>query len=169
MTKLFYLAVQAVLRSEGVLSDDAADRGGFTKYGISKRSYPTLDIAALTEDDAIQLYHRDYWTAAGCELLPPALAVVLFDGVVNHGVRTASKMLQRAVGAKEDGEVGPRTAEAAVAAGCPALDRYMAARGRLYFNLARNDPRQERFIDGWLARLIRTTREAIKIHQEVTQ
>ena len=41
----FNKAIEKVLKFEGVLSNDKYDAGGLTKYGISKRMYPTLDIA----------------------------------------------------------------------------------------------------------------------------
>ena len=48
----FNKAVEKVLKFEGVLSNDKYDAGGLTKYGISKRMYPTLDIANLTQEQA---------------------------------------------------------------------------------------------------------------------
>lgn len=61
MSGWFERAVQIVLEKEGVLSDDARDPGGLTKYGITKREYPDLDIANITVADAVAIYRRDYW------------------------------------------------------------------------------------------------------------
>ena len=57
----FNKAVEKVLKFEGVLSNDKYDAGGLTKYGISKRMYPSLDIANLTQEQAVAIYKRDYW------------------------------------------------------------------------------------------------------------
>ncbi len=57
----FTKAVEVVLRREGAFCDQPADRGGKTNYGISQRQYPDLDIANLTEEQAIAIYRRDYW------------------------------------------------------------------------------------------------------------
>jgi lysozyme family protein len=44
----FARAIARLLGDEGGLVDTPADPGGETKFGISKREYPDLDIAALT-------------------------------------------------------------------------------------------------------------------------
>lgn len=97
----------------GYLSAEAAarqgDPGGETKFGISKRSYPHLDIAGLTVADARAIYLRDYWTPAACDAVPEALKFQVFDVAVNSGVKTAIKLLQRTVCVTADGVIGPQT------------------------------------------------------------
>ena len=44
---------------EGGYVNHPDDKGGETNFGISKRSYPTLNIRTLTRDDAMQINHRD--------------------------------------------------------------------------------------------------------------
>src|SRR5688572_24264776 len=39
---------------------EIGDTGGETKYGISKKSYPSVDIKNLTLDQAIAIYKRDF-------------------------------------------------------------------------------------------------------------
>lgn len=46
---------------EGGYVNDPNDPGGETKYGISKRSYPRVDIKNLTEDDARKIFIEDYF------------------------------------------------------------------------------------------------------------
>lgn len=94
---------------EGELSNHPADKGGLTKYGISQRAYPALDIAALTLDTAKEIYRRDYWSRAQCDRLPPALAFQVFDGAVNSGIGNSIRWLQEAGGVAVDGVVGPLT------------------------------------------------------------
>jgi hypothetical protein len=65
MSEHFERAVAFVLRHEGGYVNDPRDPGGETKYGISKRAYPRLDIKGLTEADAKEIYRRDYWEKAG--------------------------------------------------------------------------------------------------------
>jgi lysozyme family protein len=105
----FDQAFAAVLGHEGGYVCHPSDPGGETKFGISKRAHPHLDIKALTAADAKAIYRRDYWGPAGCETVPECLRLHLFDAAVNSGVRGAIKMLQRAVGETEDGILGPRT------------------------------------------------------------
>jgi hypothetical protein len=79
---------------EGGLGYDK--RGGTTKYGISKKAYPNLDIGSLTKDDAARIYKKDYWDKINGDRLHevnPALAATLFDTAVNQGVSKANKYL----------------------------------------------------------------------------
>ena len=105
-------AFEKLIGHEGGYSTDPHDRGGETKYGISKRSYPLEDIKALTLDRAKLLYRRDFWGPSGCDSVPPAAKFDLFDTAVNSGVGRAIRLLQRAVGETEDGILGPRTLQA---------------------------------------------------------
>ena len=94
---------------EGGYVDDPHDAGGETKFGVSKRTYPNVDIKALTLEQAKGLYKRDYWDRAQCDQLPPAIAFQVFDTAVNSGIEQAIRFLQRAVGMADDGLVGPLT------------------------------------------------------------
>ncbi len=51
---------------EGGFVNDKYDRGGATKFGISKRQYPDVDIGHLTEEEAKNIAHRDYWNVLRC-------------------------------------------------------------------------------------------------------
>jgi lysozyme family protein len=113
MSGWFEKAVEIVLEKEGVLSDDSRDPGGLTKYGISKKAYPALDIANLTVADAIAIYRRDYWAAVRGDDLPWAFALPLFDSAVNQGPGAAIRFFQLALGVKVDGNFGPATLAAA--------------------------------------------------------
>lgn len=84
----FETAIAYVLRYEGSLSDDKRDPGGLTKFGISQRAYPDLDIAGLTLNEAKQIYLRDYWWPVRAHELPETLRLVVFDCAVNQGVKT---------------------------------------------------------------------------------
>jgi lysozyme family protein len=102
-------AFKIMVGHEGGYVNHPQDPGGETKYGISKRSYPGEDIKNMTLDRAKAIYLRDFWQAAGCDYVPPKARFSLFDTAVNSGVRQAIKFLQRAVGAQDDGVIGPKT------------------------------------------------------------
>lgn len=90
----FERAFEIVIGAEGGYSNDIHDPGGETKYGISKRAYPNLDIANLTLAQAEDIYRRDYWQAAGCDHIDdPELAILVFDCAVNQGVSKARQIL----------------------------------------------------------------------------
>lgn len=95
------------LGHEGDYWNDPA--GGPTRWGISQRSYPGLDIPNLTIDQAKEIYIRDYINPMRLDNYPPGIAFQLFDFGVNSGPLTAIKQLQHAIGVKDDGIVGPIT------------------------------------------------------------
>lgn len=105
----FDQAFEKLIGHEGSYTPGVGDPGGETKYGISKRSYPTLDIKALTLADAKAIYRRDFWDRAQCDKMPPDLAFDVFDAAVNSGIGQAIRWLQRALGVADDGQVGALT------------------------------------------------------------
>lgn len=156
-----------VLSAEGGYVDDPVDRGGATKYGISQRSYPDLDIQALTRAEALAIYARDYWHAYRCGDLPPALGLLLFDGVVQHRPKTAVQIFQMAVGVRADGLIGPVTLQAGQHASLEyVLDAVLVRRADLYVTLVGANSSQARFLDGWLARLFRLQRAALAVRHD---
>jgi lysozyme family protein len=110
---MFETALRNTLEWEGGYSNDPSDPGGETKYGISKRAYPDVDIKALTLETAATIYRRDYWDKARCDELPAPVAQCLFDSMVNQGPRTAIKLLQDSLSLETDGIMGPHTISAA--------------------------------------------------------
>lgn len=83
-----------------------------TKYGISAAAYPGEDIEHLTLDRAKFLAKRDYWGPAGCDAVPRGMKFDLLDTAYHSGVKTAVRIVQRAVDAADDGVLGPHTLQA---------------------------------------------------------
>jgi lysozyme family protein len=83
---------------EGGTNHHLLDRGGLTKYGISSKYYPDLDIANLSLETAVSIYHKDYWLEVGCSHYPDPLAIVMFDTAVNCGVSSTARWLQTTLG-----------------------------------------------------------------------
>jgi lysozyme family protein len=115
----FLLAVKTVIDHEGGYVNDPQDPGGETKYGISRRSYPNLDIRELTPEQAIAIYWRDWWTAFRYGAIRSyPIAAKVFDLAVNIGPVKAHKLLQEAINRsspppiKTDGILGPITINA---------------------------------------------------------
>jgi lysozyme family protein len=105
-------AFEILIGHEGGYVNHPGDPGGETRFGISKRAYPALDIKALTLDHAKALYRRDYWIPAGCDRAPEPLRFDLLDMAVNSGVKAAIMTLQGALGVTRDGLIGPATLSA---------------------------------------------------------
>ena len=159
MDERFLQAVEVVLAHEGGYVNDPRDPGGETKYGISKRSYPELDIARLTCEDAIAIYYRDWWQRYGYgRLQDEAVATKIFDMAVNMGPVTAHRLLQEALvflgyDIAVDGIIGPQTIAAANKADPMRLLqvlRWMAAHH--YYRIADQRPQSRAFLVGWLRR-----------------
>lgn len=153
----FDWCVERVLEREGGLVHHPDDPGGLTKFGISQRAYPKLDIASLTRTDAILIYERDYWDAANAWKLPEPLDFYLFDAAVNQGVAKSVQLLQQAVGASPDGVIGPRTMRCVERLGSDEAGAlFMAQRALHYVSLNTFDT----FGKGWLKRLFLVAGEA---------
>ena len=152
--KDFNEIIKKVLEHEGGYVNDPKDLGGETKYGITKRFYPDVDIKNLTIEQATEIYKKDYWDKNKVETLPQNLWHIYFDMCVNMGKRTAVKVLQRAAVNKGrdievDGGLGPMTIGALKGV---ELDRVRAFRVKYYVDLITARPEQEKFYLGWFRR-----------------
>jgi Glycosyl hydrolase 108 len=143
-------------RKDGSLFDDAFDRtlryesgytedtGGPTKYGISKKAHPDVDIKNLTKDEAKKIYKEKYWDAISGDKLAnisPALAAVAFDAAVNQGVDKAMRFVEQS-------------------GGDPA--KLLALRGQHYDSLVQNNPDvYGKYATGWKNRLTDLTASVI--------
>ena len=160
----FEQAVAFVLEQEGGISDLAGDSGGLTKFGISKRNHPDLDIANLTKEQAIEIYRTDYWRKLCCDQLPNGLDLLVFDAAANEGPTRAAKMLQTILKVTEDGIVGPSTIKAARNAP-DVLTGYLAQRMYQYALL----PQVLTFGRGWYRRLARAAQLAMGTEDRSTR
>lgn len=111
----FDVMFDRLVKAEGDYVNDPNDPGGETNYGINKRSYPSVNIAALTRDGAKAIYARDFWSRIDADKLPSSVAYQTFDFAVNSGIETAVRKLQAAVGVADDGYWGAVSASAAAA------------------------------------------------------
>lgn len=109
MADNFDRAMDLILDHEGGLVDDPRDPGGLTKYGISQRAYPKVNIRALTWEQAKNIYRADYAKPLRFDEMPWAVGVCLLDCGINQGVGAAARTLQRALGVTQDGVLGPVT------------------------------------------------------------
>jgi len=156
----FDYCIPHILEEEGGYTNNKRDPGGETKYGISKRSYPSLDIPALSENQAKSIYRRDYWDVNNLDSLSLPLALCVLDCAVNQGNAVAVPLLQRLVGAKDDGDIGPQTLQSIRQYVMRELVvNYMAERGVRYANTKNF----ETFGRGWMRRLLRIFYQSTKL------
>lgn len=91
----FKQMIDLILTFEGGYSFDPRDPGGETNYGISKRSYPLLNIKALTREKAVEIYYRDYYLKNHIDMLPSSLQLMALDTAILHGSSVLHELLSQ--------------------------------------------------------------------------
>ncbi len=144
-------ALRWIIHAEGGYVNNPDDPGGETNYGISKKSYPDMDIPNITYKEACDIYIRDYWDRINADKIPYPLSIYLFDMAVNAGCGRAVKILQKLIGTKQDGIIGPKTTKAVNSYHYVNLaEEYMWKRIEYYTTLKN----AQHFLKGWMNRLI---------------
>lgn len=168
--------IAEVIEIEGGYTNDSADSGGETNYGITirvarKHGY-TGEMRDMPRVVAERIYEEAYWYEPGfydVSVVYRRVAQELFDTAVNCGPSKAAEFLQMALNALnreqkdyadvvEDGDIGPATIKA--------LEGYKAVRGpsgelvllkvlnclqgARYVELSRMRQKDEKFVYGWL-------------------
>jgi lysozyme family protein len=114
----FERSLKKVLTHEGGYIHHPKDPGGATNQGVTQRVYddyrrqhggPIRSVKDLTNSERDTIYRQRYWNLIKGDLLPAGISYVVFDGAVNSGVSQSVKWLQRALGIKADGVLGPAT------------------------------------------------------------
>lgn len=121
-------------REDGGYTNHPDDPGGETKYGISKRAHPMLDIKNLTLDQAMNIYWKDYWFPIHGDDLPIGLAIACFDSAVLHGIGRTQKWMKQIDGSWR---------------------KLLGIRRIFVIDLVNKKPPLRVFLKGWLNRLNR--------------
>jgi lysozyme family protein len=157
----FDRAFKMIVGEEGVYSNDPEDNGNWTggkkgygllkgtKYGISAKTYPRLDIENLSLDQAKEIAKNDYWDKIKGDQLPFTWGLLMFDSAYNQGPTTAIRLAQDACGVLVDGVLGPRTLAALQSGDDRRPARFMALRALRYLK----DPTWQHHGYGWYTRL----------------
>ena len=158
----FPRALEVVLKLEGGYSDDPRDSGGKTQYGITEKVARAFGYAGemqkLPLEVAENIYRSGYWNNCKCDQLPFPLSLYVFDCAVNQGSDAAKKLLQAALGVKQDGLIGAVTLAAASKAGDDVANTYMALRALRYTGTRSFDV----YGKGWFRRLFIVARAGEK-------
>lgn len=113
----FDKCLKMLLSHEGGFVNHPDDPGGITNLGVTKKVYDEWigresteqEMRDLTPDDVGPIYKKNYWDRIKGDSLPSGLDWACFDWAVNSGSGRPAKAVQRAVGATQDGAIGPAT------------------------------------------------------------
>lgn len=172
----FDRALQHTLGIEGGFSDDPADSGGATRFGITEAMAREFgyqgEMPDLPLEFAENVYRKRYWDLLHLDdvaAISEPIAGELFDTAVNTGPAFAGKSLQRILNSLNreqadypdiavDGLIGPATLRSlksflAKRGGDGTLVIFSALncmQGAYYVGLAEARPKDEKFLFGWL-------------------
>lgn len=168
----FAFALAEVLKNEGGFVNHPKDPGGATNLGVTKATYEAWikkkvtieDMKKLTVEKVTPIYKKKYWDVVKGDDLPKGLDLSVFDFGVNAGPARAAKMLQRMVGTKDDGKIGPATLKAVNEyinkySLSYAIKTYANARREYYRSLSTFNT----FGRGWLRRVDEVERRALTL------
>jgi len=151
--------IDVILAHEGGYVNDPDDHRGETRYGITKRRYPDLDIKRLTIDKAKAIYYNDFFLPLRLHYIKnDLLALHVFDMAVNAGRGNAIKLLQEVLnGCDSDGRIGPITGEAISYADITTnlVEAYKAKRIEYYYKVSKRR-NNKKFLNGWVNRVYKT-------------
>jgi len=173
----FEQAVSVVFRQEGLFTNNAADPGGATNYGISLRFLKAAgvdinadgvidvhDIKSLTVDGAKSIYKKYWWDKYNISLIDSLeIATKIFSLGVNMGMHEAVKLLQIAYNRLNkkpiavDGIMGKQTFDAingrlTATSKDVLLEEFKNSAKHFYINLVADHPYLNVFLKGWLNR-----------------
>jgi lysozyme family protein len=163
--------LEGVLGREGwpKFTNIKQDRGGPTKGGITKRTLEQWrgrpctikELQNLKKAEALEILERRYVDSNGIrKVKDDLLRAHLTDDAVLSGPVLAVKDLQRALGVKRDGIIGPVTLGKIAGVGERETSRLLAiARTIRLARIVANDPTQLVFLVGWVTRSMEFIKE----------
>jgi lysozyme family protein len=162
----FQRCVGITLAQEGGFCDNRNDPGGATNFGITQATLRSArnadvtidDVRGLGRDEACEIYRANYWLPSRCGDMPAGVDLMVFDFSVNAGPRNAVRSLQRLIGVKDDGSVGPVTLAALARADQKSLISGIAQSRLSYYRAL---PTWADFGNGWANRVRQVEQSAL--------
>ena len=163
---VFNKIFEYILSVEGGYSNDKADKGGKTKYGIIEteaRKYGYRgDMKDLTKDIAKDIYKNKYYLSNNLDKIKDKrVALSIADWTINSG-SWGLKKAQQAVNILKgdvlvvDGRIGEKSIEAINSVNPELfLTQYHELQRKFYKAIVDNNPSQSVFLKGWLNRVIK--------------
>jgi len=159
----FAAVIETLLAAEGGYVNHAADAGGATKFGISSRQYPNVNIKSLSLSKACEIYEKDFWNFYSLNSVhSQPLANQLFMTLINMSPLGAVRCFQKAVNTcgsgvtvSVDGLLGYKTINAINAAPRAWLmDLIRLEVARYYLAVVSENRSQDVFLLGWMRRAL---------------
>ena len=151
--------IDRVIAREGgaKVTNYSQDPGGITKYGISQRAHPEVDVKNLSYSQARKIYEKEYLINTRIDELPAPdfFKEAVLDFAVHSGPSTAIKYVQKLVNVEQDGKLGPETFTALQGFDLKDVQKALAVQRALF--LARQvvaKPSKLIFLIGWLNRAL---------------
>lgn len=150
------------LKWEGGYVNEPDDPGGPTNKGITTKVYVAYrkskgqsvqDVLHISDSEVRDIYKTRYWDAANCESLPEPSSTVAFDIAVNSGVGRIKQFMTEL-----RTKLNPNPSDDHI----EIATRLLEMRTAFYYRIVKNNPRQKKFLNGWLNRT-RALREYCKL------
>ena len=163
MSERFLKFFNKLIENEGEYSDDKADSGGKTLFGISQNNFPSqfAQCVALWKQDkdkalefAKSFYYANFYKTIYDFIKDEKVAFKVFDLGINMDMVRAIKLLQDSLGIDNDGIFGQNTLEAVNSKDC--YQNYLDEAEKYYRRIVNQSPEKNKFLTGWLNRLQRT-------------
>jgi len=160
--------LDAILIAEGGYQNDKDDSGNYVNgvligtnrgvtpaalakhRGVKVSSITVEDIKNVTEQEARDIFKEEYFYKPKLDKLPMDLQASVFDMQINSG-SNAIKILQKLVGTKQDGIIGPKTLKA-LEDNPVSVNEYADARIEYYNKVVTKSPEKKKFLSGWTSR-----------------
>jgi len=170
MKQNFEQSLKMLLHHEGGYVWHPEDPGGETNLGVTRAVYEQWvgrqvmdgEMKRLTVADVAPIYKTNYWDKIKGDdpMMPSGLDFAAFDWGVNSGVGRPAKVIQKYIGAKQDGAIGPKTL-ALVAENDPSkMIQYLYEQRQRFYERLKTF---ETFGKGWTRRNQETLKAAMEM------
>jgi len=146
MKQNYQFCINEVLKSEGGYTNDPADSGGETNWGITQKE-TSIPVKTMTKDQAIAIYKKKYWDALDCDNLPAGVDYTVFDYGVNSGLARPRAALKK---------FADKT-------GADLINAINDERQSFLNNLAVRRPKDQKFLKGWTNRVARVRKDSLAL------
>lgn len=160
--------INVILKYEGGYTNDPADHGGATNFGITAADYGAWlgrngpatpeEVQAMSVDTARAIYRKKYIADPGFDrIADDVLRLVVVDSGVLFGTARATRWLQAEVGAAVDGVFGDETAGGVAQYNEPKklARRVLGRRFAAIASIVKADTTQIKFLGGWTNRAVK--------------